>query len=214
MKATVACIMAVGAAIAALLAFSQNRFAASYFEYGIFRSYSGVVEEWPVPVLSAGGSRYLLVGAGKHGAADAVRGLDRRSVTLQGSLIHRGRDRMLELLPGSLQLNQAVGEPAPRVHRGEVQLIGEIVDTKCYLGVMNPGQGKVHRQCAARCVLGGIPPALAVEGRLYLLTGFGNRPIHREIARFAGERVRVSGELIESGGLAVLQISPDGIRPE
>jgi hypothetical protein len=27
-------------------------------------------------------------------------------------------------------------------------LTGEIVDSKCYLGVMNPGQGKVHRDCA------------------------------------------------------------------
>ena len=37
-------------------------------------------------------------------------------------------------------------------------LIGEIVDSKRYLGVMNPGNGKVHRDCAVRCLSGGIPP--------------------------------------------------------
>jgi hypothetical protein len=34
---------------------------------------------------------------------------------------------------------------------GEFDLVGEIVDSKCYLGNMNPGNGKVRRDCAVRC---------------------------------------------------------------
>ena len=44
-----------------------------------------------------------------------------------------------------------------------VMLRGEIVDSKCYLGVMNPGEGTVHRDCAARCLSGGLPPMLVVR---------------------------------------------------
>ena len=39
---------------------------------------------------------------------------------------------------------------------------GEIVDPKCFFGVMKPGEGKPHKDCAIRCILGGIPPVLKV----------------------------------------------------
>jgi hypothetical protein len=42
-------------------------------------------------------------------------------------------------------------------------LRGEIVDTKCYLGVMTPGEDKVHRGCAVRCISRGVPPAFLVR---------------------------------------------------
>ncbi len=62
---------------------------------------------------------------------------------------------------------------------GAVTLTGEIVDTKCHLGVMNPGEGKVHRDCAVRCISGGAPPVSGAdqEGdtRLLLLTGADGR---------------------------------------
>ena len=35
---------------------------------------------------------------------------------------------------------------------GPVELTGEIADSKCWLGVMNPGEGTVHRDCARRCL--------------------------------------------------------------
>ena len=37
---------------------------------------------------------------------------------------------------------------------GNAVLRGEITDPKCLLGVMNPGQGKPHRDCAVRCIAG------------------------------------------------------------
>jgi hypothetical protein len=59
---------------------------------------------------------------------------------------------------------------------GEVDLVGEIVDSKCYLGNMNPGNGKVHRDSAVRCLSGGIPPVFATNDfngspAVLLLTG-------------------------------------------
>jgi hypothetical protein len=49
------------------------------------------------------------------------------------------------------------------VSLGTQTLIGEIVDSKCYLGVMNPGALIPHRACAIRCISGGIPPVLLVR---------------------------------------------------
>lgn len=39
-----------------------------------------------------------------------------------------------------------------------VTLDGELVDSKCYLGTMKPGDGKTHKSCAILCLRGGIPP--------------------------------------------------------
>jgi hypothetical protein len=46
---------------------------------------------------------------------------------------------------------------------GLIKIKGEIIDPKCYFGVMKPGEGKPHRDCAIRCILGGITPMLAVK---------------------------------------------------
>lgn len=214
MKPVVVSLLAISAGIAVVLAVGQNRFAPSSFEFGTFRPYTGTLEDWPVPLLSVGSSQYLLVGAGKHGVADVVKGLSGRVAALEGSLIHRGPYKMLELLPGSLRAQDSTGQPNSRVSKGQAQFTGEVVDTKCYLGVMNPGESKVHRACAARCISGGAPAALAVDGRLLLLVGVDGRPIHREILPFAGERVIARGEWIQAGNLEVLRLSASDIRRE
>jgi hypothetical protein len=205
--------------VATLLAVSQKRFASAMFEYGVYRSYSGVVLEWPAPMLLVEGSRYLLVGAGKHGLSEAVRGLDHKSVTLQGSLISRGHYRMLELLPSALQAVGSSSEVFQPVSRGRVSVKGELVDTKCYLGVMNPGEGKVHRGCAVRCISGGVPVALATkndsgESQLILLVGADDRVLNREVLDFVGEPISISGELLEDGTLSMMRVEPRNFRRE
>jgi hypothetical protein len=69
---------------------------------------------------------------------------------------------MIEIVPNSIAAPpQSANIAAPPTRDlGERILIGEIVDTKCFLGVMNPGEGKVPRECAALCLSGGIPRAL------------------------------------------------------
>jgi hypothetical protein len=92
------------------------------------------------------------------------------------------------------------------VDLGEVQLTGEIVDSKCYFGVMNPGNGKVHRDCAARCISGGIPPALLVrdaEGRsdTVLLAKW-----NRELLKHIAEPVTLRGRLSTAAGRLMLRL--------
>src|SRR6185436_14260154 len=181
MKPIVIALLIFGLAIGVALVFAQAPFPASAFEYQQYRDYKGVLIDWPYPMLISGADRFLLVDPGKHGAS--TDGLAGKTVELKGALIHRGPDRMLELLPGSLRAIADAPVPESRTDLGDVSLTGEIVDSKCYLGVMNPGQGKVHRNCAARCISGGIPPAFSVrdasgESHTLLLVGDDGRKLN------------------------------------
>jgi hypothetical protein len=210
MKRIVTSIVAGGAIIAAVVAHGQKSFPKAVFEFGLFRSYSGTLYDWPAPILIAGAKQYLLVGMGKHGVQPFVKQASGKAASFSGALIERDGVQMLEIAPDSLQVQPSQQPSAIGVRSlGMVELTGEVVDTKCYLGVMNPGQGKVHRGCAARCISGGIPPALAMDGRIVLLIGSDDRQLGRELLPFAGERVRAKGELIQAGDIQALRTEPN-----
>jgi hypothetical protein len=210
---TVAMAAIIAAALALLLVAGQHPFAASTFEYGILR-------EHPYPRVDLGsGKTVLLVGAGKHGVADVVAEMDGMPVRLEGSRIYRGDQMMVELFQDSLTpTGPRVVEGAQRVSAGmAVTLTGEIADSKCYLGVMNPGNGKVHRDCAARCIRGGIPPALIAkdergETRLLLLTSVDGRPLKRTLLEYVGEPVRITGAVVQFGTGLQFRINPAQIQ--
>jgi hypothetical protein len=108
-----------------------------------------------------------------------------------------------------------------------VTLRGEIVDSKCHLGVMVPGEGKTHKDCASLCLRGGIPPALLVrdrEGRsalLLLLTPAGDPVGPEALLRLAGEPVEVTGAIVRAvtpraaspAGWPALRTDPSTWRP-
>jgi len=58
--------------------------------------------------------------------------------------------------------------PLPSTSLGTQTLVGEIVDSKCFLGVMNPGQLTTHRACAIRCISGGVRPCSSSARRTVL----------------------------------------------
>src|SRR6266705_6792734 len=208
-----------------VLVVGQMPFANSAFEYGKVRSFEGVVVTQPFPMLLVARpgevgqqdkySRYLLVAPGKHGADDLVATFDGKQVRLQGQLIYREGGTMVEITPGSVTVvntGSAVQETTRNL--GAVSLTGEIVDSKCYLGVMNPGQGKVHRDCAARCLSGGTPPLLVgTEGvttnahEQFLLVGLDGRALGRDVLReFIAEPITIRGELLKIGESQMLKI--------
>jgi hypothetical protein len=135
---------------------------------------------------------------------------------LRGTAIQRGSHVMLEVVAGTVATSPAGASAAsrPDVERArssstvltpagparEITLAGEIVDSKCHLGVMNPGDGTVHRDCASLCLRGGIPPMLRVrdatgDDALVLLVGRDGRAIGPALASIAGLPVTVRGRL-------------------
>lgn len=196
---------ALAVTTAAILIAGQHPFAPSSFEFQQYREFRGTLLAGPYAALAIPGQGlpWLLVGPGKHGVAD-LRQLDGREVQLKGERVFRGPDHMIELQPGSFVAGGQGGPPAATVDLGEVQLTGEIVDSKCYFGVMNPGSGKVHRDCAVRCISGGIPPAFLVRdasGQTTTLLLANWKP---ELLHHIAEPITIRGRLMRSSGRLTL----------
>jgi hypothetical protein len=204
--------------LAVVLIFGQQPFSKASFEFRQNRDFSGTVELKPYPSLlvarpnASGYSGYLLVGEGKHGADEAVQGFAQKQVTLRGSLIYRNGHTMIEIVSGSLKAQRPGEAEMDAATLGTVTAVGEIVDSKCYLGVMNPGRSKVHRDCAVRCISGGVPPALVTADGLYLLAGMDGRQLHREILGMVAEKVEITGTLLRSGDTLTLRADPADYR--
>jgi len=214
-----AALTALALTIGLVLVFGQRPFPRSTFEYQQYREFTGLVEANPYPALlverpgasteQSQYSRYLLVAPGKHGADSDIHGLAGKRVSLRGSLIYRDGQTMIELLPGSLALRSSAPPNQPEeTLLGEVTVIGEIVDSKCFLGVMNPGRTKVHRDCAVRCISGGIPPMLVTGDATYLLVGTDGRQLNQEVLEMVGETIEVRGMAVRSGETLSIKSEP------
>jgi hypothetical protein len=169
------------------------------------------------PGAGGGETRWLLVAPGKHGGDAAWAALDGRHVALRGSLVHRGEGTMVEVAPGSLR-ELGPGAPAggPQ-HLGRVALAGEIVDSKCWLGAMNPGNLRTHRACARLCVRGGIPPLLVVRTpdagfSQAVLVGPSGEPINAAVLDWIAVPVSLEGQLERYDDLWVLRVDPATVR--
>jgi len=110
---------------------------------------------------------------------------------------------MIEWMPGSLTAGETVPVQEPQ-NLGEVQFTGEIVDSRCYFGVMNPGAGKVHRDCAVRCISGGIPPAFLVRDSSGNIVTLLLANWKRELLNHVAEPVTIRGRLSRSAGWLTL----------
>jgi len=206
-RRVVGALGAVAVATAAMVIAAQHPFASSVFEFEQYRDLRGTLLAAPYGALAipGQGSPWLLVGQGKHGAGD-LSPLDGREVQLRGERIFRGEDHMIQLQPGTLRAAGHGDLAVAIVDLGEVQLTGEVVDSKCYFGVMNPGNGKVHRDCAVRCISGGVPPAFLVrdgEGRAstMLLANW-----KRELLDHIAEPMTLRGRLSRSSGRVTLHL--------
>jgi hypothetical protein len=204
---------------------------ASAFEWGTQKSFTGILQTEPYPHLlvtrpgtvdgSPQFSTYYLVAPWKFGLnRDAIASLDGQPVTLKGALIYRGNQTMVETKPEWIRAAAKVSGPgaAPQtVSLGKQTLVGEIVDSKCFLGVMNPGQLAPHRACAIRCISGGCPPVLLVRQKqgapfCLLLVSAEGKPVNKQVLDFVAEPVAISGEVERQGELLILRADPSTYR--
>lgn len=220
-RVALALLAAVGL-IAAAIAAVQSPLGPGVFEYGTPRPFDGVVRDAPYPRLeverpgrsldpAATRSSYPLVGVGKHGATELTRGLDGKRSRIEGSLIYRGSDTMIEVVAAQATDDARLEEP-PVLDLGTVTMRGEIVDSKCYLGVMKPGNGKPHRACAALCIRGGIPPLFVVHedgaSRHLLLVDASGRSVNSRVLDRVAEPLEITGRLLRDGSTWLLAADP------
>jgi hypothetical protein len=214
-RALIACALV----LPTTLVLSQGRFVSAVFEFGETRAFEGTLVEYPYPALivedNAEPIAYWLVGRGKHGAANLVHGRDGQHVRLSGSLIQRETDAMIEVGPDAITSidDERARASSPLHSLGPIVMQGEIVDSKCHLGVMKPGEGPAHRDCAVRCLLGSVPPMFVPHdraGRLSLVSQDGRPFVGAD--GWAGRAVAIRGELLQRGAQRFLAASPSAIR--
>ena len=206
-RAAAVVLLAIAVVLPVVLIAAHDRFAPGVFEFGRTRVVEGRLVEFPYPALDVSPREfYWLVGPGKHGSSALVRGLDGRSVRVRGSLIERDGEKMLQLAPDDIETLAGSSEtkPSATVRIRTVSVVGELVDSKCHLGVMKPGEGPVHRDCAVRCLLGAVPPMISVRdprgvpARLALVNADG-RPFFSDFSSLAGRPLRIRGTLVGQG---------------
>jgi hypothetical protein len=209
--------------VGTLLASLMNRPAAAEWDFGAPTSHHGLLLVRPYPVLIKRDEHgavvsALLVAAGKHGAAEMLAPFDGQSVEVIGTVLRRDRRLMIEIADAKHVLADRADPPEapPAEDLGQVTLAGQIVDPKCYMGAMKPGEGKIHRACAVRCISGGIPPVLVSPGpagpEYYILTGQHGQAVNRAVLDYVADSVEISGRLIRRADLQYLEIDPDQIR--
>ena len=198
-------------------------------------TFTGLLTVDPYPVLhrihpqeSEEVESVLLVRQGKFSAEEFATSFSGQMVSITGFPISRGGWTMLELRSAediiAIDKDQAdhaavIRTKVAAVSLGNVTLIGEIADSKCFLGVMKPGEGTVHKACAEVCLLGGIPTMLVVRDQSdnrygYILTLPDGGSASGLLAERAADDVEIYGELMQKGDLLYLRMSSDSIKSE
>ncbi len=214
-RITAAVVVAAFGGLALLLGAAQGDAGRGTWDASGTAVYEGTLRVDPYPVLlttdEAGGViEAVLVDQGKIGATARAAPFDGQRVRVKGGMIRWGARAAIELAgvpddvsamiagdPAAAGVAPARGNRAASIER--VSLIGEIVDPKCYLGVMNPGHGKPHLSCAELCIRGGIPPVLVVrtdaasEGECVLLVDAVGKAANEMVRGSIGQRVRITG---------------------
>jgi hypothetical protein len=219
-------LLLVAVLASVILAVFQRMIGQSVFEWGSSKSFSGILRTQPYPHLlvprpgNAGSrpqfSTYYLVAPWKFGLnREAIAPFNGKTVTLKGTLIYRGNQTMVETRPEWIQANtQAATVALPQsISLGRQTLTGEIVDSKCFLGVMNPGQLTPHRACAIRCISGGVPPVLLVRPQngsaaYFLLVSSDGTPVNQQVLDLVAEPVEITGEVERQGDWLILRADP------
>jgi len=220
--------------LAFILVFFMKPFNDHQFELGQIKEFTGIYQASPFPALlldadqapAGHASQALLVGYGKNGALGFMQAVEKeqgplsgKKIKIQGTLIFGDGKTLIELTKKEQSFLEILADASVGSLSGTPQVLeaaGEILDPKCWFGVMKPGEGKVHKSCAIRCVSGGIPPVFRIKkdgkNTYYILKGLEGQEINQAVLPFIGEPVLVSGNTYTQHGWNILQIDPQGIQ--
>ena len=135
-----------------------------------------------------------------------------------------GGHAVLELTNGAESLVEIVDDQRVAAltgsSLGSLEARGEVLDPKCFFGVMKPGEGKIHKSCAIRCISGGIPPVfrtpagpteegLEREYDYYILMDWEGYPLRSEILPYVGQDINISGQARQLGDWKLLFVGAE-----
>jgi hypothetical protein len=224
-----------------LLALCQKKFGTGNFEFGTLTEVKGIYFNKPVPVLKVvdgkdiwGNENYItvpLIGFGKHGADGVLADMEKekntsfegKELTLKGTLLYNDGKLLLQIDANDKPLINVADDKnnaslfAQPKETGMIDIKGEIVDPKCFFGVMKPGEGKPHKDCAIRCILGGIPPVLKVtdnDGKqnYYLIVGENGEKMNEAVQDYVASPVTIHAKAVDNGDWIVLYVQQNGLQ--
>ncbi len=180
-------------------------------------AYDGVLRARPYPIVLVPATGHeaahavLLVSEGKAGAPPGLDALDGRRVTVAGYPLFRDGITVLQLDRAPRALPGAAPPPPIATELGRQTLTGEIADSKCFLGAMNPGAGKVHEACASLCLIGGIPALFVTQdaaGHLAyrLLADENGAAMTDAAAAHAGQYLTLTGTVTRLPGIDLFAV--------
>jgi len=179
--------------------------------------FEGILVTKPYPLVRVPGKgttpafSVLLVDDWKFGVALDPKLRDGDPVHVQGYALRRGTVTVLQIAAPLRPASDPVGAlPAPR-DTGEQAISGEIVDSKCWAGAMNPGDGKAHRGCGSLCLLGGIPALFITRGNdkaasWFVLADAAGNPLDEAIRAHVGELQTLRGHVFDATDLHELRL--------
>jgi len=217
------------------IVYFQKPFNNFKFEFGKITTITGTYYESPIPMVIADRGNLadslshdvVLVGYGKFGASGIINdieqeqgSLDGKRIELAGTLIYGDGKTMMELTEKKASLKQVFDDPSNQASsdlvKNSISLEGEIIDPKCYFGAMKPGEGKIHKSCAIRCISGGTPPILKTKNnglnRYYILLDEHGGTINKQVLPFVAEQISVSGSTHQFSNWDVLYIDVDDLQ--
>ena len=143
-----------------LLVYFMKPFNDHKFDFGNIQVYTGVYYENPVPILildegqipSGFDKHALLVGYGKFGAKGIMQRIQNantsllgKKIRIKGTLIYGDGKSLIELTEQEASLVEVLEHVEAEMSQTVAQNLsikGEILDPKCWFGVMKPGDGK------------------------------------------------------------------------
>lgn len=216
---------------ALIFSFSQKTFKNSTFELTSTTAVTGIFHENPYPMLRVEIAKnefknILLLGFGKSSAnpyleklQNEVKDLNAKTLRIEGNLIYYNGKTLIQITDEEkVTLVSDQKKTIPSIQKiSNMTLQGEIIDPKCYFGVMKPGKGKIHRSCAVRCISGGIPPVLATTDNnkmtdYFLITDLNGRPINQAVIPYIGKPSEVSGIVEKMEDWYLIKIDPSNIK--
>jgi uncharacterized membrane protein len=220
--------------IGIVLVMSQREFSSSNFDYGKYTSVEGFIFKSPIPHIKiserteSGDTHHrtmLLVGFGKAGAdktllefEEKLGSLNGKFVKLEGELIYGDNKSLFQISKDRApEIKTSIDTVSSSMKtQGVVSVSGEIIDPKCYFGVMKPGEGKPHRSCAIRCIAGGIPPVFHADGKsdYYILLDENLKPVNDRVLDMVGDRITLSGEVILFDNWKILLVKNKNLQEQ
>jgi hypothetical protein len=222
--------------LAVALSLQQKKFSTSSFEFGQLTEVKGIYQHFPVPSVKVitqqdafGHTSYItmpLVGYGKFGAEGTIAelekekntSLDKKEVTFKGTLLFSDGKTLLQIDKNDNPLTNMSApnsskDITPEIKElGTVHLTGEVLDPKCYFGVMKPGHGKPHRDCAIRCIAGGMSPVFYVrnekgEANYYLILDVNGKKMNDELKDIIADPVSLEARAVQYDDWIVLYVN-------